>query len=298
MAGRTRIVVLVTSVVFGAVAAVLAYGYLSGVQKRADGGARSVGVYVVKKVVVKGTSGALALQSEAVARGSIPARFRPATAVTDPVQINGEIAAFDLAPDEVVVQGMFVAPASASSTNSQRLPPGLVAVAISVDAVRGLGGILAPGDTVNIMTPVTLLKKRLSAASQAYLKDAVDGDRGWAVLYQNVKILFIGATPAQETGAAAPPPQGGGTITFALPQEAALRLVFAATDAAGGGLYLTLVPPGNAPADVPPVVNANEFGPPCQSQGPDNRYGTADDVPAGCVSLVPYAPAPATAPQP
>jgi Flp pilus assembly protein CpaB len=274
----------------GAVAAVAAYGYLNGVQVRANNGAKLVKVYVIKKDVKKGTTGDQALADNAIVAGAIPAKYRPDTALLRSEQLKGQVALVDLAPNQVVVDGLFVDPKVAVTTNSERLDPGLVGVSVSLDAVRGVNGLITPGDEVNIMTQVALDKKRLSAGSQTVLKDAKDGDIGWTVLYQNVKVLFVGASAAPQPGgtkAAVAP--AGGLITFAVPQEAALRIVFAANDPKGG-LYLTLVPPNNPAVDTAPVVAGTEFGPPCQGPGPDGRFGTLDDNPANCVPLTPYPP--------
>lgn len=292
--GSRRTVTLVVAVVMGALASLLAFTYLNGAQQRANRGAKLTDVYVVKKPVAKGESGAQALAEGAIGRGSVPTKYRPVTAIVSPGEISGGVAEVDLAPNQIVVQGLFAAAGSTAATNSRRLDPGMVAVAVSTDGVRGLGGLLTPGDTVDIMTPIVLSKARLSPATQVVLKDAVDGDRGWALLYQNVKVLFIGTTPAPTPGdaktaaAAVAPP--GGMITFAVPPEAAMRIVFAANDPSGGGLYLMLVRPDNVPTEEPPVVSSNKFGPPCQSVAPN--------LPAGCIPLTPYPPSSGAAAKP
>jgi hypothetical protein len=95
-----------------------------------------------------------------------------------------------------------------------------------------------PGDKVNIMTK------------------APDGSQ--RTLYQNVDVLFIGATAAPEAGSTAVVTNpGSNLITFAVPQEAAQRIVFASTSEAG--IYLTLVPPDNQPTNPAPINGGNLF---------------------------------------
>lgn len=291
--GSRRVPILAVAVAMGVLASFAAYSYLNGTQQRANNGAKLVQVYVIRKAVTRGSTGEKALAENAIATSAIPAKYRPDTAVLRADEIKGQIALVDLAPNQVVVKGLFVDPKVANTTNSQRLEPGLVGVSVALDAVRGVNGLVAPGDEVNIMTQVALDKKRLSAGAQQVLRGANDGDKGWTLLYQNVKVLFIGTTAAPQPGdtkAAVNP--GGGLITFAVPQDAAMRIVFAANDPAGG-LYLTLVPPNNPAIDTAPVVAGTEFGLPCVGPGPDGRYGTVDDNPAGCVPLTPYPPPPA-----
>jgi Flp pilus assembly protein CpaB len=133
---------------------------------------------------------------------------------------------------------MFVEPRAATVSFAQRIPPGQVAVTINVDTVRGVAGLIVPGDQVNIMAA------------------APDGQR---FLFQNVNVLAIGNTPAPQPGdttATSTPAAGGGLMTFAVPPLAAAKISVAS------GVYLTLVPPGNQPVAVPPVTPNNIFSGP------------------------------------
>jgi pilus assembly protein CpaB len=167
----------------------------------------------------------------------IPAKFRPATALTSLDSINGKVALSTLSPNTVIVEGQFVEPRAAQVTFSQRIPAGNVAVTVSVDQVRGVAGLLVPGDKVNILVA--------DGASQR-------------VLYQNVPIIAIGSTAAPQPGETSEVQNpGSGLITFAVPPDAASRIAFAASQ--GGGLYLTLVPQDNQAVDIPPINTGNLF---------------------------------------
>ena len=149
----------------------------------------------------------------------------------------------DLSAGQVVVDGMFVEPRAATVSFAQRIPAGQVAITISVDQMHGVANLVVPGDQVNI------------------LATAADGER---YLFQNVNVLAIGSTPAPqpgETAATTTASTGGGLLTFAVPPLAAAKLAIA------GGIYLTLVPPGNQPIAVPPVNPGNLF------TGPLTPYG-------------------------
>jgi pilus assembly protein CpaB len=228
--------ILIVAVAVAAVAAVVTYGWLNGVQDRAYDDAKLVRVFKVTKDIEKGTDGAQAIQSEAIKSDRAPQEFRPANALTDVNVIRGRVALTKLSAGQILVDGMFVDPRVAQVTASQRIPPGQVAVTISVDQVRGVAGLLVPGDLVDVMVP-----------------------NGPAIqmLFQNVKILFIGTTAAPEAGETqAVAPATSNLITFAVPPVAAQKLVQAAN---GGGIYLALVPPDNQPAPVPPVNPGNLF---------------------------------------
>jgi pilus assembly protein CpaB len=233
-----RTVILVVAVLVAAVAGVATYGWLNGVQDRAYKDAKLVRVFKVAKDVEKGQSGEDALSSESIRADRAPQEFRPASALTDINVIRGKVAITKLSAGQIVVDGMFVNPIVAQVTAAERVPPGQVAVTISVDQVQGVAGLLVPGDIVDLMI------------SKADLTQ---------MLYQNVKILFIGQTAAPQQGETqAVVPTTSNLITFAVPAPAAQKIILA-TKAEGASVYLALVPPDNQPAPVPPVNPGNLF---------------------------------------
>lgn len=238
-----RTLIIAVALVLGAVAAFGSYSYMNAVEERAYNDAELVKVFKIKKDVPKGLSGDQVIGEERVASDSMPQEFRPGTAITDINAIRGKVALTNLAANQVLVEGMFVDPRTAQITAAQRVPAGQVAVTVSLDQVQGVAGLLVPGDKVNIMVK---------------LGDGLDDSRVQH-LYQNVNVLFIGtqaAPQAGETQEVVNP--GSGLITFAVPPDAAERITLAA-NSAGAKILLTLVPPDNKPAAVPPVTKDNLF---------------------------------------
>jgi pilus assembly protein CpaB len=236
-----RTLILIVGVVIAALAAVATWRYLDTADERAYGDAKLVKVFRVAKDIPKGTAGETALAEELVESASIPQEFRPGTALTSSSvnSIRGKVALVNLSAGQVVVDGMFVDPRVATVSFAERIPAGQVAITISVGNVQGVAGLLVPGDKVNIMV--------------------VGGEARF--LYQNVNILAIGSTAAPEAGETqAVRNPGSGLLTLAVPAEAAERIALAAGGAAGT-IYLTLVPPDNQPASIPPV-NADNIFPP------------------------------------
>ena len=234
-----RTVILVVAIIVAAVAAFATYAWLSGVQDRAYDDARLVKVFKVVKDIEKGASGEQALEAEAIRSDEAPQEFRPATALTDINVIRGKVALTRLSAGQIVVDGMFVDPRAAQVTASQRIPPGQVAVTLSFDSLRGVGGNLVPGDMVNIV---------------------MTGPEQTNLLFQNVNILFIGTSAAPQAGETQEvAPAASDLITFAVPMEAAQRILLASRRP-GVELYLTLVPPGNQPVPVPPATPGNLLG--------------------------------------
>ena len=89
------------------------------------------------------------IESDVIAK-----EYRPATAITDPSQIDGLVAISDLPANQVVVSNQFVSQAESLSTFSSLLKNNEVAVTISTDQIRGVAGLLVPGDFVNLLVTV------------------------------------------------------------------------------------------------------------------------------------------------
>jgi pilus assembly protein CpaB len=228
--------IVVVAVVLAALASSITFLYVRGLENQAYDNAQLVEVFVVTQDIPKGTPGEAAAAA-AIKASRIPVKFRPSTALKKLDALTGKVALVGLSANTILVDGQFVDPRQSQITFSQKIPAGKVAVTISVDSVRGVAGLLVPGDKVNIL-----------------VADA-DAQR---VLFQNVPIIAIGTTAAPEPGATqAVTNPGSGLITFAVSPEAASRIVFASTQ--GGGIYLTLVPADNQPISIPPVNGGNLF---------------------------------------
>jgi pilus assembly protein CpaB len=242
-----RTLIVIVAVVIGAIASFALFQYTNGAEDRAYGKARRVTVLVVKKDIPKSFLGADAVQQGYVGEALIPQEFRPATALTTTAGLEALVAKGDLSAGQVVVDGMFVTPDTAYSTNAERLQEGMVAITISVDQVRGVAGLIVPGDRVNMI---------IDDPIEGF---AVDGVRKpvKTVLYQNVKVLAIGTQLEPDLGEAvvapgstAPPETvASNLMTLEVPPDAASRIAYVGSE----GLYLTLVPPNNAPVQIPRI---------------------------------------------
>lgn len=228
--GNRRTVIIIAAVIVALIAGIATYSYLNTTQERANKDARLVKVFKVQKDIPKGFSGDQAIAEKYIQESEIPEKFRPLTSVTDLTTIKGKVALTALSANQVVVDGQFVDARIEQVTFSQRIPKGQVAITLSYDQLRGVGGLLVPGDKVNMI-----------------IADPKDGRQRY--LFQNVNIIAIGSNAAPQPGEAAQAVNpGSGLITFAVPPLAAEKLVIA-----GGGAYLTLVPPDNQPVSIPPV---------------------------------------------
>jgi pilus assembly protein CpaB len=255
-----RTLILIVALAIGTVAAVSSVLYLNSVQSRANGNARLVRVYKVGSTISKGTTGDYAIGHSLIVASSIPDKFYPPTAVTDLSEIKGKVAPLDLAAGQILVENQFVEPSVAhTSFSTTNVPTGQVAITISVDQVHGVAGLVVPGDKVDMMGFFTPPNSTDPTGQFAHF------------FYQNVNVIAIGSVAAPTAGNTAPVTNpGGGLFTFAVPAEAAERIVLASQK---NSIYLALVPPDNAPGTINPV-NAGQIDTPSQ----------------GNAQLTPYAP--------
>jgi len=249
-----RTLILIAAVVVGAVAAYALYTYIGGIEDEANDNAERVRVYKIVQDIPKGTFGDEAFAQGMIQEDVIAKEFRPATAITDPAQIDGLVAISDLAANQVVVSNQFVSQAASLSTFSSLLKNNEVAITISVDQVRGVAGLLVPGDFVNILvTPAATLENPPAPGEGQGSGDVFTEPARY--LFQKVQILAVGQTRRLEPGeTAATNPDGtpvtstsSGMLTFALPADAAQKIA----SVPAGSFYLTLVPKDYQPEPLP-----------------------------------------------
>lgn len=261
-----RSLILIAAVVVGAVAAYALYTYIGGIEDEANQNAERVRVYKIVQDIPKGTFGDEAFAQGMIEEDVIAREFRPATAITDPAQIDGLVAISDLAANQVVVSNQFVPQATSLSTFSSLLKNNEVAITISIDQVRGVAGLLVPGDFVNILvTPAASLENPPPPNGQGSSDVFTEPAR---YLFQKVQILAVGQTRRLEPGeTAATNPDGSpvtstssGMLTFALPADAAQKIA----SVPAGSFYLTLVPRDYQPEPLP----ALDVGAPLPGEDP------------------------------
>lgn len=263
---QRRTLILVAAIVVGMLAALLVYNYVNSVEDDALGDAKQVPVFLVKQKVLRGTGGNEA--SLSIVQENIPAKFSPDNAIKSLEDISGKVAITDLVENQVVVTDMFVdvsdprARASFSERLDQINGTDQVAVTISVDQIRGVAGLIEPGDYVNVsVTEITQVGGEGDGGAAppegVEQKDILFGQQA-RTLFQKVRVLAVGqsASPlagqsAEEVDAA--PVVNTGLITLIVPAKAASYVM----SVPGPQIYLTLVSPDYVPvAQVPIDLNA------------------------------------------
>jgi pilus assembly protein CpaB len=259
--------ILIAAIVIGALAAYAVVVYVGGIEDRANDNARRVPVVrVAEGGIPRGMRGQEAVDAGLLETAEIAQEFYPETAIApDAVDIVLRKAAVsDLAEGQVLVEGMFVDPTTSQITAARRLTEGNVAITISVDDVRGVAGLIVPGDLVNIM--VAQDNDCGGETAPAEGEEAPAGATGQPsvlcrtarYLYQAAQVLFVDDNPVLQPGETqgATNPDGTpveavntGLITLQVPPQAAQFIASVPPD----GFYLTLLPEQYTPAPLAPL---------------------------------------------
>lgn len=250
--------ILIAAIAVGALAAFAIFNYVGGIEDRANDNARRVPVIRIAQDIPRGLTGTEARdQGYLELDAEIAAEFLPATAVTDVETILTKVAVADLATGQVLVENMFVDPINAQVTAARRIQTGHVAITISVDNIRGVAGLIVPGDFVNMMaTPGENQCGADTAEGEAPAEGETVGETQLLcnparMVFQGVQVLFVDRSPiplpGEQTAADGAVPTSG-TLTLSVPPQAA-QVVASVTS---GQWYLTLLPTDYVPAVLPP----------------------------------------------
>lgn len=281
--GSRRTLITIAAIAVGAIAVFLIYGYVGSVKDEAFADAERVTVFVVKQTVNQGKYGEEAEAEKLIVEDEIPKKFWPENAIRNFDDIAGKVAIADLAVNQIVTTDMFADPGTVQNSFADRLEQineeDQVAVTIAVDEVRGVAGLLQPGDYVNIMATDVCEATGGGLGGSGGGEEAPEGepaaDQGgeaecrWGddvlfgkqarYIYQKAQVLAVGQTPVALPGeassasadgeGAAPKEENTGLITFIVPAEAAQYIASISPER----FYLSLVARDYQPVPQGPI---------------------------------------------
>ncbi len=276
-----RTLILVGAIALGAFAAFALLNYVRGIEDDVYKDAQPVEVLMAARDIPEGTPASEALAAMEVKE--IPLEIRPATFIppeaTD--QIAGLVALNDIPANQIIVDGLFVDPTVVQLSFRDQVPTGNVAISVSIDQVRAVGGYLQPGDEVNLMVVHDGQGCQQDAAAVGsedtgappVIDDGITDPSEYCTytqparyVFQRVEILAIGDRLQLQPGEQAPEatlsPQGG-TITFMVPNEAAQLIASIAPE----DIYLTLLPEDYR-AEPLPALTADDLEGPTPAEDP------------------------------
>ena len=146
-----KVLGVIGALVLALVGTMLLVSYVSRAEDRALAGEELVEVYVVSESVGAGTPADEMTGSLTVEK--VPDKVRAASAVTDLADLEGLVASVDLDPGEPLLATRFVAPQSYETRpTGVSAPAGTVEVTLALSAERAVGGLVAPGETVAVIS--------------------------------------------------------------------------------------------------------------------------------------------------
>lgn len=231
--GSRKILMLVGSILIGALAGFALLNYVQGVEDDVRQETARVEVWVINQTVPAGTTATDVEQTGRLELRDIESTFRPNNAVTDLTQIQGRVAVSTLAANQILVQGMFEDPEVVQTTFADLIQPEHVAISLNISPDRAVSGFVNPGDFVDVIAlgdPLPPLGEEdafdTAARQTPYQRPA-------RFLYRGVRIIAINGDIVGTSGPATDDDSIDTTdaalealsITFAVPSDSAQRIL-------------------------------------------------------------------------
>ena len=142
MSGRAK---LLLSIVLGLLAVFLVYVYVRGLERQLYEEVDMQNVVVAREAIAAGA----AIDERVIQRVSVPRKYRQPQTFATAEEVAGRVAVVPIARDAQIVGGM-LADAGAEALSFE-VPRGRRAVAITVTDDTGVGGLIRPGNFVDIV---------------------------------------------------------------------------------------------------------------------------------------------------
>lgn len=260
-----RVIGAVVAFVLAIAGAIALVVYVQGADQRAANGAELKPVFVVSKIVPKGTAGDQL--KEFVKVEKLPAIAIQPDIVTDLSALSGKVANADILVGDQVVEQRFSDPQKLAQEGDVKLPAGMQEVTIPLSVQRVVGGAIVPGSTVGVV---------YTAGTQSLA--ASEGKAVTQFIYH--RMLVIGVTPGTSYVPAKPATGSNTTsssssssagsaqavstvmVTLAATTPQVEKLVYGAEQqqSGNGGIWLTLEPEGADESGSAPRSGENIFG--------------------------------------
>ena len=248
-AGSSNRRFIMLAVALGLLGAILVYVAASRGDSSSGGGLADTAVVVAKQDIPARTT----ITQSMVEVRLVPSDSASQFAYEDAAAVVGEVTRFPIAANEQVLTTKVVPLSSASSASSRSLsfvvPQGMRGIAVSTSEVTGAGGLVLPGDYVDVLI-IYDVEFRGGEGSQTAENFIV------MTLFQNVEVLAVSQSVVDVVPEATPSAGGqrvrnseakaspdANTVTLALTPEQAQRLYLAESN---GRIRLALRPFGDA----------------------------------------------------
>ncbi|WP_418791039.1 Flp pilus assembly protein CpaB [Phosphitispora sp. TUW77] len=182
----------------------------------------------------------------------IPAEYVNSHAVSDMSQVVGSTARAEIEAGEQILDTKVVKIDSDRQSLAYSIPLGMRAISIKINEQTGVGGLLKPGDRVDVLgtVEVEIFSPDPNVNTTREIKTHV--------LLQNAEVLAVGTdigepkAEGEKNSASA----SAGTVTLAVPNEKTQLVAYMASK---GDLYLTLRAPADNSIEDRPSIDSMEL---------------------------------------
>lgn len=232
---KYRKATLLIAIVLGLIVASMITGYVNNVKIEVSGKTQLVNVLVATDELQAGISLDELRSRGLITAKSIPREFVVSNALLADDDVGDRVLAFTVDKNEQLSINKFKVPKEAGL--SLATPSNKIAVAIPTSEMRAVGNLIKIGDYVNVI---------------GTLKDA-NKQQITKTLLNRVQVLALGSSlEDKSSGSSSNSGITGGkkeqTVTLALSQAEAEKLVFVLEQEDQGQIWLTLVPPAQGEA--------------------------------------------------
>lgn len=203
---NTRRTTLIVAVVLALGAGWLLLAYLSNLQKQSDAGSARVEVIVASQDIPPRIPVTSAMLTEV----SRPADAVDPNALRDPKEAVGALSLITIPAGESITSAMIGHPSDVGLT--VRMAPGMRAVSVQIDKVKGISGLIQPGDRVDVIAQAP---KTGTAPPPA------------AAILRGVRVLAIGDSLEYTSATPSPQESNATTVTLEVTPKQADLLVMA-----------------------------------------------------------------------
>jgi pilus assembly protein CpaB len=250
--GGSNRMLLIAALVFGLLAAILVGVYLSNLSSD-NGSSSSGGGATVPVVVAAQPIPSLTVVTEQMLTvKNIPIDVAIVGAFAKTSDVVGQTAQVNLAPGEQLLPTKVTSVTTAlgqygaTTPLSLVVPPGMRAIAIQIGSIASAGGMIRPGDHVDLIHNTAQSNNDAGAGAQI---------AGACYVLQDVQVLTIGANIA------APDASTNANTLAAQPADAAAKLmVVAVSPEDAGQLAAAQSKPGDASVETPLWAVLRPFG--------------------------------------
>lgn len=250
---RTKAIVIVIALILAGIATVLAVNYINSARSEVAASSEPIEVLVAQEDIPRGAAAEELIAGGMIALEQVPQRYVAADAISSERAIEGQVLNAPLSKGEQVTTARFSLPSAAGLAYS--VPADQVAIAIPVDEVRGISGMVRPGDRVAVFVTIE------NPEDDEEVGEAAKVTR---LLIPEAKVVAMGtaltAEPAQETGDGGAivtenreEVQAPSVMTLAVPPADAEKLIFSEEE---GSVWVTLLP---ATAETGPTTSGRSL---------------------------------------